>query len=226
MTKDRWKTKLFVWDVPTRLFHWSLVALVALSWVTGDEEGVYFVVHQLSGYGIFIAVLFRVVWGFAGSRHSLFRDFLRPWPVVRDCARRLVTLKPPASLGHNPLGGWMIVAMLATLLAQLATGAFAREDELMGPLAEFVSPDAGHAVAEIHEGLANALLALIALHVAGVAVDVVLTRDNLVRAMWTGYKTVEPQVARREAAVAVAPYWRAAVALAAASAVAWTVAML
>jgi cytochrome b len=135
-----------------------------------------------------------------------------------------VTLKPPASLGHNPLGGWMVVAMLATLLAQLATGAFARHDELIGPLAEFVSPATGHAIAEIHEGLANALLALIALHVAGVAVDILLTRDNLVHAMWTGYKMVLPEGARREGAALVAPHWRAAMALATASAVAWIVA--
>lgn len=226
MTKDRWKTKLFVWDVPTRVFHWSLVALVALAWLTGGEEGTTFVVHQLAGYGIFIAVLFRLAWGFVGSRHALFRAFVRPWPVVRDYARRLVALKPPQSIGHNPLGGWMIVVMLATLVAQLATGAFAREDEMIGPLAEFVSPATGHALAEVHEGLVNALLALIALHVAGVAVDVVLTRDNLVRGMWTGYKLVEPSLARREGAVAVAPYWRAAAALAAASAVAWLVATL
>jgi cytochrome b len=79
-----------VWDLPVRVFHWLLVAFVALAWVSGEAEGSGFVVHQLAGYGMLIAILFRVLWGFMGSRHARFGDFLRPWPVVRDYAKRLV----------------------------------------------------------------------------------------------------------------------------------------
>jgi hypothetical protein len=111
------------------------------------------------------------------------------------------------------------------LSVMLATGAFAGDDELAGPLADFVWPSLAHAPAEIHEGLASVLLALIGLHVAGILVDMVLTRDNLVRAMWTGYKMVPGEDAD-SGAPAAALSWRAVLALAGAAGVAWVVATL
>ena len=75
---DPINASLLVWDVPTRLFHWLLVLLVALAWVTGEAEGSMFTVHQLAGYGVAVLLVFRVIWGFAGSRHSRFSDFVRP----------------------------------------------------------------------------------------------------------------------------------------------------
>ena len=69
---------VLIWDAPTRLFHWMLVLLVALAWVTGEAEGSMFAVHKLAGYGVAVLLVFRVIWGFAGSRHSRFADFVRP----------------------------------------------------------------------------------------------------------------------------------------------------
>ena len=71
------EASVLVWDVPTRLFHWMLVLLVALAWVTGEAEGSMFAVHKLAGYGVAVLLVFRVIWGFAGSRHSRFSDFVR-----------------------------------------------------------------------------------------------------------------------------------------------------
>jgi cytochrome b len=214
---------VLVWDVPTRLFHWTLVLLVALAWVTGDGEGSMFTVHQLAGYGVAVLLVFRVIWGFAGSRHSRFSDFVRPWPEVLAHIRGMLSLRPARTLGHNPLGGWMALLLLLVLAAQVGTGLFASDDDLGGPLAGAVSSGTAHAIAELHEGLSGALLGLIALHVIGVLVESLLTRDNLVRAMITGHKAVTSGEAEGERHAAVAPAWLAAVTLGAASGLVWMI---
>ncbi|GMQ95831.1 MAG: cytochrome b/b6 domain-containing protein [Gammaproteobacteria bacterium] len=220
--ENRSGRSIFVWDLPTRLFHWLVVALVAVTWASGEAEGPLFVVHKLAGYGVVVAILFRLIWGLVGSYHSRFRDFIHPWPVVRDYARGLLALRPKPALGHNPLGGWMVVLLLTALLGMVATGLFASEDGVGGPLAELISPAVADALSEVHEGLFNVLLVLVGIHVAGVLVDSVLTGHNLVRSMVTGRKQVT--VAELDAATTSrrpAPYWIAAVALGAATGVTW-----
>jgi cytochrome b len=210
-----------VWDAPIRLFHWSLVLLVALAWVTGEAEGSLFTVHKLAGYGVAVLLLFRLIWGFAGSRHARFAEFLLPWREVRAHIKGMLTLHPARTLGHNPLGGWMTVLLLVVLTAQVGTGLFASDDGSGGPLAGAVSGGTSHAIAELHEGLSGALLGLIGFHVVGVAVESVLTRDNLLRAMITGRKRVSAAEARAAAGAVGAPGWLAAMALATASGVVW-----
>ena len=213
---------VLVWDVPTRLFHWTLVFLVALAWVTGDAEGTIFAVHKLAGYGVAVLLAFRVIWGFAGSRHSRFSEFVRPWPEVLAHIKGMLSLRPARTLGHNPLGGWMALVLLLVLAAQVTTGLFASDDGLGGPLAGALAAGTAHAIAELHEGFSGALLGLIALHVIGVLVESLLTRDNLVRAMITGRKTVTPG-AEAGYGAALAPAWLAALALGAASGMVWMI---
>jgi len=219
-TQDRLKT-IRVWDLPTRLFHWLLVVLVAIAWATGETEGPLFLVHKLAGYGVLAAILFRLIWGFVGGRYARFQDFIRPWSELRDYTKGLLTLRPALTVGHNPLGGWMIVLLLVTLFGAVGTGLFASEDEVAGPLANLVSPGLGHALAEIHEGFAYFLLLLIGIHITGVLVDSILTRHNLILSMITGRKAV-----LRGDKVAIktghtAPYWFPAVALAVAMGITW-----
>ena len=214
---------LLVWDVPTRLFHWLLVLLVALAWVTGEAEGSMFTVHQLAGYGVAVLLVFRVIWGFVGSRHSRFSDFVRPWREVFAHIRGMLSLRPARTLGHNPLGGWMALVLLLVLAAQVGTGLFASDDGLGGPLAGTVAAGTAHAIAELHEGLSGALLGLIGLHIIGVLVESLLTRDNLVRAMITGRKAVTPGDAEAGQRAALAPGWLAALVLATASGIVWMV---
>lgn len=217
---ERWSA-LLIWDAPTRLFHWALVGLVGLAWATGESEGALFLVHKLAGYGIAVLLVFRLIWGFAGSRHARFADFVGSWRRVRAHIAALLAGRPERTLGHNPLGGWMVIALLLVLTAVVATGLFAADDGVGGPLAGHLSPGLAHAVAELHEGLANALLVLIGVHVLGVLGESVLTRDNLLRAMITGCKTVSSQEAAAEPAVFVAPAWRALLALGAAAGLVW-----
>jgi cytochrome b len=214
---------VLVWDLPTRLFHWTLVLLVALAWVTGDAEDAMFTVHQLAGYAVAVLLVFRVTWGFAGSRHSRFGDFVRPWPEVSAHIRGMLSLRPARTLGHNPLGGWMAVLLLLVLAAQVGTGLFASDDDLGGPLSGAVSSGTAHAIAELHEGLSGALLGLIALHVIGVLVESLLTRDNLVRAMITGRKAVTSGEAEGERHAAITSAWLAALTVGAASGIVWMI---
>jgi len=216
-------SSILVWDAPTRLFHWLLVLLVTLAWVTGEAEDSMFTVHKLAGYGVAVLLVFRLTWGFAGSHHSRFSDFVRPWREVVTHLKGMLSLRPARTLGHNPLGGWMALLLLLVLTAQVGTGLFAADDGLGGPLAGVVSSGTAHAVAELHEGLSGALLGLIALHLVGVLVESLLTRDNLVRAMITGRKAVAPGEVAGGQSAALAPGWLAVVALATASGIVWMI---
>lgn len=220
------RVRVLVWDVPTRLFHWTLVALVALAWATGESEGFWFTMHELAGYGVLALLVFRILWGVWGSRHSLFADFLRPFRVVRDYAAELFRLRPPRTVGHNPLGGWMIVLLLFVLAVLVGTGLFGGEEEegvmIAGPLAHYVSAGTAEAMIELHEVFFNVLLVLVAIHVAGVLADMGLKRENLIRAMVTGYKSLPPEEAAAETGAA-APAWRAVMAILIAGAVTWLV---
>ena len=190
------KFNLSVWDVPTRVFHWSLLTLVAVAWATTESSsGFVFQIHLLAGYLVLGLIVFRLIWGFLGTRYARFHEFVRPWPAVRDYTKRLMLLRPPHSIGHNPLGVWMIILLLADLAAIVVTELFggdvrSGQFDQAGPLAHYVSMGLASDLKELHEGLFNILLILVGIHLAGVITDIVLARDNLVRAMITGYKSV------------------------------------
>lgn len=204
-----------VWDPLVRVFHWSLVAAFALAWLTGDEESV---AHAYAGYFIIGLLAFRLLWGFIGSRHARFRDFLYSPRRTIQYLKSLRSGRPEAFLGHNPAGGWMIVLLLVSLILASYTGLKAYGVEGHGPLAAaggvvLVSPvqadeeehergaRAGLADGdgnregeefweELHEFFANLTVFLVIIHVAGVVVSSRLHGENLVRAMFTGRKRV------------------------------------
>ena len=198
-----------VWDLPTRLFHWSLVLLVGVNlFLIGPSGGLDTMIHFVAGYAVLGLLVFRLAWGFIGSPRSRFRDFVHRWPVVGAYLRRLVRFDPPHSVGHNPAGGWMVTALLAILATMIATGLLASGRHGAGPLAAFV-PVAWTAIAgNLHELVSNLLIGLVVVHVAGVAAEWLMTGDNLVRAMINGRKKLAADVAARERPVA--PAWRAA----------------
>ena len=181
-----------VWDPLVRIFHWSLVLAFTLAYLSGEGEEEWLDIHVLAGYGVAGLVLFRLLWGFMGTRYARFSDFVCSPTAVLAYGRDLLRSQARRYLGHNPLGGAMIVALLimlslATLSGLIVLGA----GEQAGPLAPWAG-SVGAGVAEIfeeiHEALANATLALVALHIAGVIVSGLLHRENLVRAMVTGRK--------------------------------------
>ena len=190
MVQESDKKEILVWDRATRAFHWSLLVMVVVCWITSEIEDALFWTHLVAGYIVLLLVLFRLAWGVMGGRHARFGDFVRGWPAVRSHARDLLALKPSRHVGHNPLGGWMILTLLAVLALTVVTGLFAGDDDEIGPYAILVNPDIADAMSEVHETLFGLLMFLVGLHVLGVLADSLLGRENLVRAMWTGNKRV------------------------------------
>lgn len=181
--------KTYVWDLPTRLFHWSLVALVAFQWLSGELKDDFIEFHLLGGYAILALVAFRLLWGFVGGQYARFGNFLRGVGPTLEYARALRANAAPRYLGHNPLGAWMIVALLATLTLQGVTGLFASDDVITGgPLRHLVSDQIGEVLTELHEGSFNVLMTLVVVHVASIVAHRLFKGENLVRPMLTGYK--------------------------------------
>jgi cytochrome b len=196
-----------VWDFPTRAFHWLLVLTVAVSYVTGGEEGWLFVVHTVSGYAVALLLLFRLIWGVIGSPRSRFRDFAYGRHVVADYIRRLLALNPPRYVGHNPLGGWMVILMLIVLLLTVTTGLFSGEKGGPSGLLWSLSARPGsEGLGDVHEVFANLIVILAVVHVCGVLVDWWLTGENLVSAMISGAKQLDETSASAENPPA--PTWR------------------
>jgi cytochrome b len=178
-----------VWDLPVRLFHWVLVALVVFSFVTAQIGGNAMQYHEWSGFTILALVVFRVAWGFAGGTHARFVDFLRGPRAVLAYAGALLRGEPRFFAGHNPLGGWMVVALLACLLVQTGTGLFANDDIMIeGPLAKHLSKETSDLLTGIHHANFAVLATLVSLHVAAALYYLLVKRDNLIRPMFTGRK--------------------------------------
>lgn len=178
-----------VWDLPVRLFHWTLTALFAFSWWSGENHEMEW--HRLSGLAVLALLLFRLFWGFAGSRTARFAQFLRG-PVAVGAYLRKGTGNHPSD-GHNPLGGWSVVALLVVLLALVTAGLFAVDVDGFesGPLSDFVSFDSGRTAAGIHEVAFNIALALIALHICAIVYYRFFAGRDLVSPMITGKRDVD-----------------------------------
>jgi len=180
-----------VWDAPVRLFHWLLVALVAFSVSSGYLGGNVMRWHIWSGCAILGLLLFRLLWGFAGSTTARFAHFVRGPRAALGYARGLLSRSPSHTPGHNPLGGWMVVLLLLCAALQAATGLFSNDDiATEGPLYGKVSKATSDAITAVHQANAVVLLVLIGLHVAAVLYYLWFKRENLLRPMLTGVKRV------------------------------------
>ena len=179
-----------VWDLPTRLFHWLLAGLVLATALIGWVGPKWMLgMHAVLGYAIAALIALRLVWGVFGPETSRFASFpVRPRAALAYL-KDLVRGRPPHHVGHNPAGAMMIYALLATIAAVLLSGLVAFGGvEKHGPLAGVVSYAVGRAFEDLHAGLATVLFTLVGLHVAGVAVGSLVERQNLARAMVTGFK--------------------------------------
>jgi cytochrome b len=154
-----------VWDLPTRCFHWLLLALVVSSFVTGKIGGNLMTYHVWSGETILTLLLFRVIWGFNGSAPSRFCTFLAGPGTVSRYALTLLRRDTPHYIGHNPLGGWSVMAMLLALFIQAGTGLFANDDiATTGPLYKWVSKAASDRLTSIHRLNQDIIIVLVAVH--------------------------------------------------------------
>lgn len=188
---DRDVESVRAWDVPTRAFHWSLVTLVVMAYVSRKwgDEGLKW--HTWNGYAILVLLVFRILWGFVGGSTARFSSFVyAPWTAARygvDFLRRA----PRHFLGHNPLGGSMVFVMLALISAQAVSGLFSYDDHdslTGGPLSSKVAEATVAALTKWHIWLFDIILVVVALHILANVAYLFWKRENLVRPMITGRK--------------------------------------
>lgn len=179
--------KIRLWDLPIRIFHWTLVIALLAAVVTGQLGGNLMDWHGQIGVFIVGLLAFRLVWGFAGSTYARFGQFF-PTP-----ARIKAYLAGEwRGEGHNPLGALSVFGLILLLTVQVLTGLFANDDiAFTGPLADLVSRDTSNALTGLHHLMSNALIALVGLHIAAIVFYVKVKKNNLVKPMVTGWKEGE-----------------------------------
>lgn len=174
-----------VWDLPIRIFHWLLAAGFFIAYLTEDE---LLTVHVYAGYLVFSLLIFRSVWGFIGGKYARFSNFLCSPVQSISYIKDLMASKAKRYIGHNPAGAAMIVLLMLSLVMTSLTGfGVYGADQAAGPLAGIGSAHE-ELWEETHEFFANFTLLLVFLHVTGVAIESFVHRENLVKAMWNGYK--------------------------------------
>jgi cytochrome b len=194
--------KVLVWDAPVRVFHGLMVLSFAGAYLTAESER-WRLVHVTLGTTMAGLLAFRIVWGFIGTRHARFSSFIRGPAAVLHYLRSIFQGRPAHHVGHNPAGAIAIVALLG-LTAVVTAAGWATYNDL-----------GGHGLQALHEAAANAMLALVGVHVAGVLIGSWVHRDNLIAAMLSGRKTGRPEDAVRSAwrsvalvmMVAVLAFW-------------------
>jgi len=201
--------QIAVWDLPTRLFHWLLVALFALSWWSGKNEKVD--LHIWSGIAVLTLLVFRLLWGLFGSSTARFSSFVRGPAAVLAYLR---DIRGWNAAGHNPLGALSVLVLLLGVAAQVGTGLFQTDEDglVEGPLAHLVSLDTADSMRELHEVSFDVLLALVGLHVAAILFYKLVLGRSLLKPMITGRASLDPA----SAPMRPGKWWVAALCLAAA----------
>lgn len=200
--------RIAVWDLPTRLFHWALVAAVTAAVITGLIGGNAMVWHGRAGLAIVGLLAFRIVWGVVGGAHARFASFV-PGP------RRLLAYLRGRwrGHGHNPLGALSVIALLVLLAAQVATGLLGNDEiAFAGPLAGLVDDTLSIRLTGLHHQLSQALYAWLALHLGAIAWHRLARRERLIGAMITGRRAIDAAHAT-DGIAAIAPRRAGTVAL-------------
>lgn len=183
--------KVRIWDVPTRLFHWTLVGLIAFSWWSAEEE--YLDWHIWSGLAILSLLIFRLLWGLVGSSTARFANFVRGPGTILAYLRDMKGWRP---VGHSPFGALSVLAMLGAIAVQVGLGLFSIDKDGLyeGPLAYLVSLDASEEIADLHEDWFNVLLLLIGLHLAALLFYRLVLGKKLIGPMFSGSGAADASV--------------------------------
>lgn len=225
-TAARSQRMVRAWDLPTRVFHWTLVLLLFSAWFSfrfGERFGdLTLLWHRWNGYAILVLLVWRVLWGFAGSSTARFSTFVRwPWEAI-GYALALVKGEPRHYLGHNPLGTWMVLALLGVVGLQAGLGLFTVEhnDIAWGPLYRLVSEATYKTISSWHIWLFYwVILPLVGIHITVNALYGVIAKDPLIPAMVTGRKPAQDYQDAAEAQIVARPVLRAIVCLLIAAAI-------
>lgn len=189
-------TSVRVWDIPVRGFHWLLAFSILGLFITGKLGGNWMEWHKKIGFFVLGLIAFRIVWGFIGSEYARFRNFVYGPATVIDYAKNLFSEKSKKYIGHNPMGGLSVFALLAAVGFQAVSGLFANDDIMLeGPYASMVSKALSDQLTKLHKLNSDLILILIGVHLSAIAFYAVFKRENLIEAMMTGEKMVENDVA-------------------------------
>src|SRR5215470_3296681 len=195
---DKNEQRIRIWDLPVRLFHWTLVVLMAVSYFSGQAGGDWMKLHFWSGYAILTLLLFRIAWGFVGSTTARFSHFVKGPIAALEHLKELTGADRPRDVGHNPLGGAMVIALLLGLLLQVVAGLFAADTDtglVSGPLANLAPDKWVDRATDFHKFWINILLLMVAVHVLAALTYLVWKRQNLIGAMFSGRKRRDDVVA-------------------------------
>lgn len=177
--------KVRVWDLPTRLFHWTLVAGMVAMWATAELDMQD--QHAQLGIAMLTLVVFRILWGIVGGRYARFASFVRGPGAVLGYLADLRAHRPTPHPGHNPLGGWSVVALIAAVAVQGSLGLFGTDDIVFeGPLYHLVSDGTAQRLTGWHQRLFNLILLLVAVHLSAIVFYRAVLKKNLVKPMLTG----------------------------------------
>lgn len=188
---DSSRKSIRVWDLPTRIFHWSLVILTGFCLVSGHIGGNAMISHLRCGKVILFLLGFRLIWGVLGSAPSRFSTFIKGPEKVWAYIKTLPEKRSRSNLGHNPLGGWSVAAMLITLLIQTLTGLFSNDDIFLeGPLTPWISKSMSDWLTLAHKANQKILIVLAVTHIAAICFYWIYKRENLVWPMITGRKVL------------------------------------
>jgi cytochrome b len=178
-----------VWDLPLRLFHWLFATSIIACWITAEAGFDWMQVHFWLGYWTIGLLIFRVIWGFIGPRHARFSSFVATPAAMWRYLRSMTNGANITTVGHNPLGGIMVIAMLILVTIQSVTGLFATDEIVWsGPYSPAVSKDTARTLTTLHHTNFNWILAAVALHVTAIAFYGIVKKQNLIASMLTGHK--------------------------------------
>ena len=187
-------TQIKVWDPVVRFFHWSLVSAFLIAYITEED---LLTVHTWAGYLIAGLLVIRIIWGFIGTHYARFSDFIYSPSTIIQFLKNTLSLRAKRYLGHNPAGGAMVILLIISLLLTTTSGILLLgAEEQAGPVAYWFTRAGGFwgkALEELHEFFANFTLLLVFIHIAGVIVESLIHKENLVSAMLNGFKSADTQ---------------------------------
>lgn len=183
-----------IWDVPLRVFHWSLVVLFFTAWITSDGDQ-WLDLHIFAGYAILGLIIFRLVWGFSGTHFAKFKQFSYSFGEAKDYALNAIKGHPERYIGHNPAGSWAVFVLLVGIAVVVISGFFVfGGEEGHGPVGSMASDLWGSLAKNIHNGVATLVLSVVAVHVAGVFFESYHLKEKLVLSMINGRKLVSENI--------------------------------
>lgn len=194
-----------IWDIPTRLFHWLLVAGLLSQYITAEWLDNAMQWHFYTGYGLLALLIFRFLWGIMGPRYARFSTFISGPVTVWRYTRQILNSHSPAHAGHNPLGGWMVVLMLVAITTQVVSGLFMTDDVFLdGPWRAAVDEPVQNLMNTLHHSVFDGLLWLTGLHIVAIIFYSVYKKQRLVPAMLHGRKaTSAPAIRSSQLVLAV-----------------------